>query len=112
VILGLLALACWRLMAMLRSVRKRATEEMQRRITVEFYFRMERMLAKIGQIRGKTLTPLEFAHRSSLMPLVLPIVEAFYRVRFGKAVLSEKESLLIHQTLEQLERSIAIDHMK
>ncbi|MDR0327370.1 MAG: transglutaminase domain-containing protein [Planctomycetaceae bacterium] len=106
VILGLLGLACWRLMAMLLSIRRRATEEMQRRITVEFYFRMERMLEKIGQIRGAALTPLEFARQSSLNPLMLPIVEAFYRVRFGKAVLSEEEALSIHQTLEQLECSI------
>ena len=108
VILGLLSLASWRLTSMLLSMRQRTAEEMRRRITVDFYFRMERLLAKIGQIRGKALTPLEFARQSSFAPLMLPIVEAFYRVRFGNAVLSEKESLSVMQTLDQLEHSIML----
>ena len=108
VILGLIGLACWRLTSMLMSIRKRTAEEMRRRVTIEFYFRMERMLAKIGQIRKTTLTPLEFARQSTFMPLMLPVVEAFYRVRFGNAVLDEGESLSILKTLEQLERSIVL----
>ena len=108
VILGLLGLASWRLTAMLRSSRRKQTaEEMRRRITIEFYLRMERMLTKINLIRPSTLTPLEFAQRSSFMPLMVPIVEAFYRVRFGNALLTDEESKSIQQTLEQLERSIA-----
>jgi hypothetical protein len=106
VILGLIGLASWRLTSMLLSVRRRTVEEMQRRMTIEFYFRMERLLVKIGQIRGRTLTPLEFARRSSFAPLMLPIVEAFYRVRFGNAVLNEEESQSVMQTLDQLERAV------
>jgi CRISPR/Cas system-associated protein Cas5 (RAMP superfamily) len=106
VILGLLGLASWRLTSMLLSMRKRTDDEKRRRITVEFYFRMERMLTKIGQVRGIALTPLEFARQSSFTPLMLPIVEAFYRVRFGNAVLSEEETQSVLQTLEQLERLV------
>jgi len=107
VILGLLGLAFWRLFSMLRaSIRKRTAEEMRRRITIEFYLRMERILAKIDLIRRSAVTPLEFARQSTFMPLMLPIVEAFYRVRFGNAVLTEEESKSVLKTLEQLERSI------
>ena len=108
IILGLLGLASWRLMAMLRSTHRKPTaEEMRRRITIEFYLRMERMLTKIGLFRKSAITPLEFARHSSFAPLMLPIVEAFYRVRFGNAVLTEEESKLILQTLMQLEHAIA-----
>ncbi|MCL2709365.1 MAG: transglutaminase domain-containing protein [Planctomycetaceae bacterium] len=107
IILGLLGLASWRLMVILRSSRRKQTaEEMRRRITIEFYLRMERMLTKIGLIRKSALTPLEFARQSSFAPLMLPIVEAFYRVRFGNVMLTEEESKSILQTLEQLERAI------
>jgi signal transduction histidine kinase len=106
VILGLLGLACWRLTSMLLSMRKRAAEEMRRRITVEFYFRMERILAKAGQIRRAALTPLEFARQSAFMPQMLPVVEAFYRVRFGNVILNEEESQSILQTLDRLECSL------
>jgi len=106
VILGLLGLASWRLTSILLSMRKRTNDKIRRRITIEFYFRMERMLAKIGLVRGIALTPLEFARQSSFTPLMVPIVEAFYRVRFGNDVLSEEESQSVLQTLEQLERSI------
>ena len=107
VILGLLGLAFWQLYSILRrSNRKRTTAEMRRRITIEFYLRMERMLSKIGLTRHPSLTPLEFARRTSFMPLMLPIVEAFYRVRFDNAVLTEEESKSILATLEQLEQTI------
>ena len=108
VILGLLGLAFWRLMSILRSAsRKHTAEEMRRRITIEFYLRMERILTEIGSIRGVATTPLEFARQSSFTPLMLPITEAFYRVRFGNAVLTEEESKSIQQTLAQLEQAIA-----
>jgi len=106
IILVLLALATWRLTSMLLSIRKRSAEEMRRRITIEFYLRMERMLAKIGVIRSVSLTPLEFARQLPFMPLMLPIVEAFYRVRYGNAVLDETESQTIMKTLEQLESAL------
>jgi len=108
IILALLGLACWRLKLMLQSTRKRAVEEMRRKITIEFYLRMERILAKVGLIRGAALTPLEFARQTSYMPLMLPIVNAFYRVRFGNVVLSDEESLSIMKTLEQLESAAVL----
>ena len=108
VILGLLGLAFWRLYAMLRvSDRKRRTEEVRRRITIEFYLRMERILSKIGLIRSSHVTPLEFARQSSFAPLMLPVVESFYRVRFGNTVLSAEESQSVLRTLDELERLLA-----
>jgi hypothetical protein len=117
VLLGLLALAFWRLVVMLRSSKHKYTaEEMRRRITIEFYLRMERMLTKIGQIRNPAVTPLEFARQSSLpssfSPLMLPVVDAFYRVRFGNAVLTDEESKSILNTLDRLERSVAEHEQK
>ena len=103
VILSLLGLACWRLTSMLLSSRRRTAESVRRRITVEFYFRMESILTKMGHLRKTNVTPLEFARQSSFTPLMLPIVDAFYRVRFGDAVLSEAEMKLIQQSLTQLE---------
>ena len=107
VILALLGLVSWRLISMLRaSGQGQTAEELRRRITIEFYFRMERMLSKIGLVRSAALTPLEFARQSSFMPLMLPIVEAFYRVRFGDAMLTDEESKSVLNTLETLERAI------
>jgi hypothetical protein len=107
IILGLIGLASWRLLSiLLSSIRKRSSEEMRRRITIEFYLRMERILAKIGLIRSHALTPLEFAKQSSYTPLMLPIVETFYRVRFGNVVLTEEETKSILKTLDQLERLV------
>ena len=107
VILGLLGLASRRLITMLRSSRRKHTaEEKRRRITIEFYLRMERILTTTGLIRHPALTPLEFSRQSPFLPLMLPIVEAFYRVRFGNAVLTDEEAKSVLNTLDQLERSI------
>jgi len=107
IILGLLGLAFWQLFSMLqKSIRKHTAEEMRRRITIEFYLRMERMLTKIGLTRRSSITPLEFAQQSSFTSLMLPIVDAFYRVRFGNAILTEEESKSVLKTLEQLEHAI------
>ena len=107
IILGLLGLACWRLMAMLRSSKsKRTAEGMRRRTTIEFYLRMERMLAKAGLIRRAALTPQEFAGQTPFAPLVLSVVDAFYRVRFGDVVLTEEEMRMVQKTLDQLEHSL------
>ena len=107
IILGLLGLASWRLTSMLLSTRKRVAAEKRRRITIEFYLRMERILARAGQFRGAALTPLEFARQSTFTPLILPVVEAFYRVRFGNVLLTEEESQSVLKMLEQLEHAIA-----
>ena len=107
IILGLIGFAGWRLMPVLQSsIRKRSSDDMRRRITIEFYLRMERMLAKIGLIRQSSLTPLEFARQAPFAPLMLPVVEAFYRVRFGHVTLTEEESKSVLKTLDQLEHSI------
>ena len=111
IILGFIALAFWRLIVMLRSLHRKCTaEEMRRRITIEFYFRMERILARAGMVRHSALTPLEFARQSPFMLLMLPVVDMFYRVRFGDAVLTDEESKAIQQTLDQLDSAISGFH--
>jgi len=107
IVLGLIFLIGRRLLLWSRGSFSRHTgEEMRRRITIEFYLRMERMLAKIGLNRSLALTPLEFARQSPFPSLMLPVVEAFYRVRFGHAILTEEESKSIQGTLDQLEQRI------
>ena len=104
IILGTIFLMGRRLFTWSRvSFRKQTSEERRRRITIEFYLRMEKMLAKIGLVRSSALTPLEFARQSPFSPLTLPVVEAFYRVRFGHALLTEEESKSVLQALDQLE---------
>ena len=109
IVLGMIFLVGRQLVSWLRILfRKQTGEEMRRRITIEFYLRMEKMLAKIGVVRSLALTPLEFARQSPapFAMLAIPVVEAFYRVRFGHVVLTEEESKSVLNMLDQLEHSI------
>jgi protein-glutamine gamma-glutamyltransferase len=69
---------------------------------VDFYRRMEHLLARRGMVRGATQTPREFARRAGaelarrsgrveLAAAPLAVVEAFYRVRFGRERLAEAD---------------------
>ncbi len=79
------------------------------RSIVEFYERMQRVLASNGFIREDHQTPLEFAY-SVGMPEVLKITEKYNRVRFGENDLSDDESLDIQNWLKQV--SDAAEHKK
>ena len=109
IIIGLLWLVGSRLTSMLRAKRIRISADVRRKITIEFYLRMERILAKIGQIRGAAITPLEFAKQSVYVPLLLPVVDAFYRIRFGNVLLTDEETRLITAVLDRLEQTVEAD---
>ena len=109
---------------------KLARAKRQRLATIEFYRRFEKILHRIGLTRAPTETQREFAARASadLMTMLnlthfvsgknttnsgakpddmdrLPqqLVETFYRVRYGHAVLSPPETEEIDSLLQQLE---------
>jgi hypothetical protein len=69
---------------------------------VEFYERMQKVLASKGFRRLPHQTPLEFAFALE-MPEAVKITEKYNRVRFGEKALSKDESLEIENWLEGLE---------
>jgi hypothetical protein len=70
---------------------------------VEFYERMERVLASKGLNRQSHQTPLEFAFALNI-PEAVSITEKYNRVRFGKKNLSNDEVREIESWLEKLEQ--------
>ena len=79
-------------------------EERRRRITIDFYVRMERILAAHGFRRQNTETPREYVLRSDWPNWTLPVVDAFYRVRYGAAELSDAELQTVRECLDGLEK--------
>jgi hypothetical protein len=73
---------------------------------VEFYERMEKVLAKHGFVRLSHQTPLEFA-LALKMPEAVLITEKYNRVRFGEKNLSGEEAIEIENWLESLEKKEA-----
>lgn len=69
---------------------------------VEFYSRMQRILADKGWTREPHQTPLEFASATAL-PEALRITEKYNRVRFGEKDLSDDETKAIESWLKTLE---------
>jgi transglutaminase-like putative cysteine protease len=85
---------------------------------VEFYRRLETVLARFGLTRPAHQTQREFAHRAGtkiaistgqahLADLPGEIAEAFYYVRFGGAALDNHRSEAVEQALGQLEASLS-----
>jgi hypothetical protein len=83
----------------------------------EIYGRLERVLAQHGYRRASGQTPYEFAlaaggdlaERAGCSPLAaLPrrVVEAFYRVRFGRHPLDSAEAQAVEHALSALERGL------
>jgi hypothetical protein len=72
---------------------------------VEFYDRMQRVLASKGHIRKPHLTPLEFAFEVG-MPEAVKVTEKYNRVRFGEKGLSHREERDIENWLRVLEGDI------
>ncbi|MBK8466950.1 MAG: DUF3488 domain-containing protein [Chloracidobacterium sp.] len=68
---------------------------------IEFYDRMQRILADKGWIREPHQTPLEFAYSSGI-PEVVSITEKYNRVRFGEKNLSRDEADEIETWLKNL----------
>ncbi|MGI9034901.1 MAG: transglutaminaseTgpA domain-containing protein, partial [Pyrinomonadaceae bacterium] len=71
---------------------------------VEFYERMQKILAHRGFQREPHQTPLEFAFTLN-MPEAIKITERYNRVRFGEKNLSEKEAEEIENWLESMKRT-------
>ena len=73
---------------------------------IEFYERMQKVLARRGFLRQSYQTPLEFAFALN-MPEAVKITEKYNRVRFGEKNLSENESQEIESWLKTLEMRIS-----
>lgn len=69
---------------------------------VEFYQRMQKVLAKQGLNREPHQTPLEFAFALN-MPEAVSITEKYHDVRFGEKSLSRDEANEIENWLKELE---------
>ena len=71
---------------------------------IEFYERMQKVLASKGFRREAHQTPLEFAFAIN-MPEAVNITEKYNRVRFGEKNLSETEAAEIETWLKSLEKA-------
>ena len=71
---------------------------------IEFYERMQKVLASKGFVRDAHQTPLEFAFALK-MPEAVSITEKYNRVRFGEKDLSSDESKEIESWLSKLEKN-------
>jgi transglutaminase-like putative cysteine protease len=76
----------------------------KQRSIIEFYERMQRVLATKGFRREAHQTPLEFAFALG-MPEAVSITEKYNRVRFGDKNLSGEEAREIEHWLESLEKN-------
>jgi len=85
---------------------------------VEFYRRLEALLARGGHVRRPAQTQREFAlasgaalaaatDRPQLRTLVLDVADAFYRVRFGNLPLDTERAAAIERALKELGTSVA-----
>ncbi|MDR2441127.1 MAG: transglutaminaseTgpA domain-containing protein [Planctomycetaceae bacterium] len=84
-------------------------KEWRRKATIDFYIRMERLLIRVGRERRPEETPLEFIRHSGFITETRPVVDAYYRVRFGAAELTDEELHEIREQLDLLEKKI-IEH--
>ena len=87
------------------------------RSAVDFYLQFEKTLNRAGIERRAAETQAEFAKRAlERLGYVLPekafelpvgrIVDAFYRVRFGRCILSAEELVSLQQTLERFRNTV------
>lgn len=109
----------WMLPMLLTVFRLRRAKRVRRsRTRVQFYKRLESLLAKLGMRRKAGETQREFAQsaaerlvestdgQSAVAALPEQIVSAFYNVRFGHTPLSEQQVEEIDQKLEQLKKAV------
>jgi len=124
VAVGLLLVLLYRLGRwIVRLVRRRVDAARRRRalrrIEIEFFRRMSRLLARQGFRRPPSQTPREFAKAAGrriaerhgdpdLGGLPLVVVEAYYRVRFGGGPLDNVERLAVEQALERLQAACEV----
>jgi len=87
------------------------------RTKVDFYRRLEAVLARFGATRSASQTQREFARRAAVAIASTPhrqlaklpgeVVEAFYRVRFGGTPLDVPQAEAVEQALKQLKQAAA-----
>ena len=105
---------CRRLLKLQRSAR---------RPKIEFYRRLESLLARRGLRRRPNQTPREFAVVAANRlrgPLALPaaasippaVVDLFYRVRFGQGHLDTEDTQRLENLLQQLQQALAGDRKR
>jgi hypothetical protein len=98
---------------------KRSRRRRGSRIEVEFYRRLEHLLAKNGLARPAGQTPREFAGVAGqwlaarggelrLLPLPARVVEAYYAVRFGRLTLDGLQSQEVDSILKDLENELPL----
>jgi len=103
----------WRLTSGAASVANRG------RVDVEFYRRLEAMLAAREVVRIPSQTQREFAlavggqlaesaQTKRAAPLARQLVELFYRVRFGRRALDSQEAAAVEQSLSELAGALAL----
>lgn len=94
-----------------------ALGERDARTRVEFYRRLEALLARLGLTRSTSQTQREFAREAgtiivdatgqqNLAELPVRIVEAFYRVRFGDTPLDNPQAEAVEQALRELRQAV------
>ena len=92
---------------------KRPRRASRRHVKVEFYRRLEAILARHGLVRAPAQTPREFAaaagvhlaavageNRLAALPGV--VADAFYRVRFGRQPLDSTQAQAVEHALAEM----------
>jgi protein-glutamine gamma-glutamyltransferase len=83
-----------------------------------FYRRFETLLARRGLVRRTGQTQLEFAQAAAAIlpdasdgqpagPLARRVVDAYYRVRFGRTALDSRQAAAVEQLLDRLQTAVA-----
>ncbi len=115
---ALLALLCWIAWRLVDKLWRRLSGRPPKRphrpqIEVEFYRRLEALLARRGLVRRAAETQREFANsaaaalaalsgESGLESLPLCVAEAFYHVRFGRLPLDNDQAEAVEQALHRI----------
>ena len=105
----------WRLVRRLHAAwtGNNAARTRRRRIQIEFYHRFETLMARRGIVRAPGQTQREFAATAGvelaaiagekrLEPLPAVVVEAFYRIRFGRRPLDSLQTQAVEHALAEL----------
>ena len=76
-----------------------------------FYDDLLRLLERHRIYRPRHLTPMEFSQSVSFLPAdafhsVRRMTEIFYRVRFGKTELTQRQRTLLNRAIDELEQSL------
>jgi protein-glutamine gamma-glutamyltransferase len=114
---ALVAVLCWLIWRAGNALWRRSGRQLKRmgvpQIEVEFYRRLEALLAKRGLIRRAGQTQREFANsagatlaaqigETGLEIVPLCVAEAFYRVRFGRLPLDNDQLQAVEQALDRI----------